>query len=102
MIKVTSQLVKFINESRILSAHQEALQGREAMTIADTVAAKIATSATYGGAAGAILFGLSANEFAALGGLVIGMIGMAVNIWFKHQHLKLARARCEASQDEDR
>lgn len=59
----------------------------------ETLAAKVATSAAYGGAASAILFGLTANELAALGGLAIGAIGMIVNIWFKHQHLKLERER---------
>jgi hypothetical protein len=61
--------------------------------------AKAASAATYGGSATAVFFGLTANEFAALGGLVIAVIGLLVNIWFKHQHLKIAREKNE-SKDE--
>ena len=52
---------------------------------------KASTVATYGGSAGALFFGLSANEFAAFGGLFIAVIGLAVNIWFKWQNHKLSR-----------
>lgn len=52
---------------------------------------KAATAATYAGASSAVFFGLTANEFAALGGLVIALVGLMVNIWFKHQHLQIAK-----------
>lgn len=58
---------------------------------ASAVAAKAASVATYGGAGSAVFFGLTANEFGAICGVVIGFIGLVANIWFKHQHLKLAR-----------
>ena len=58
-------------------------------------AAKTASVATYGGAGSAIFFGLSANEFGALCGVVIGFVGLVANIWFKHQHLKIARKEAE-------
>jgi hypothetical protein len=51
--------------------------------------AKAASAATYGGSATAVFFGLTANEFAAIGGLFIALIGLLVNIWFKHQHLPI-------------
>jgi hypothetical protein len=57
----------------------------------EEVAAKTASVATYGGAGSAIFFGLSANEFGALCGVVIGFIGLVANIYFKYQHLQLAR-----------
>lgn len=60
---------------------------------ASAVAAKASAVATYGGAGSAIFFGLTANEFGALAGVVIGVIGLIANIWFKHQHLKLERER---------
>lgn len=59
--------------------------------VASAVAAKTASVATYGGAGSAVFFGLSANEFGALCGVAIGLVGLIANIWFKHQHLKLAR-----------
>lgn len=60
---------------------------------ASAVAAKAASVATYGGAGSAIFFGLTANEFGAICGVVIGFIGLVANIWFKHQHLKLERRK---------
>lgn len=58
---------------------------------ASAVATKAASVATYGGAGSAIFFGLTANEFGTVCGVVIGLVGLVANIWFKHQHLKLAR-----------
>lgn len=58
---------------------------------ASALATKASSVATYGGAGSAIFFGLTANEFGAICGVIIGVIGLIANIWFKHQHLKLAR-----------
>ena len=58
---------------------------------ASAVATKASTVATYGGAGSAVFFGLSANEFGTLCGVVIGLIGLVANIYFKYQHLKIAR-----------
>jgi len=57
--------------------------------------AKAASAVTYGGSATAVFFGLTANEFAAIGGLFIALIGLLVNIWFKHQHLKIAKKQVD-------
>jgi hypothetical protein len=59
------------------------------------VATKVSSVATYGGAGSAVFFGLSANEFGALCGVIIGFVGLVANIWFKHQHLKIARKEAE-------
>lgn len=67
--------------------------------VATAVAAKAASLATYGGAGSAIFFGLTANEFGALCGVAIGFIGLVANIWFKHQHLKLAREQHGNSEE---
>jgi hypothetical protein len=56
---------------------------------------KVATAAQYGGSASAVYFGLTANEIAAFGGLIIAVIGLIVNIWYKHQHLKIAKQKAE-------
>ena len=63
--------------------------------VASAVAAKTASVATYGGAGSAVFFGVSANEFGALCGVVIGLIGLIANIYFKHQHLKIALKEAE-------
>lgn len=68
---------------------------------ASAVAAKAASIATYGGASSAIFFGLTANEFGAICGVVIGFIGLVANIWFKHQHLKLAREQHGNSKEDN-
>lgn len=56
---------------------------------------KAATTAQYGGSGAAVYFGLTANEIAAFGGLIIAIIGLLVNIWYKHQHLQLAKREKE-------
>ena len=56
---------------------------------------KAATTAQYGGSASAVYFGLTANEIAAFGGLIIAIVGLIVNIWYKHQHLRLAKKKVE-------
>lgn len=62
---------------------------------ATALATKASSVATYGGAGSAIFFGLTANEFGAICGVVIGFVGLVANIWFKHQHLKIARKEAE-------
>lgn len=56
--------------------------------------------ATYAGSGTAFIGGLSANEFAALGGLAVAILAFAINvsitIYFKRQHLKLARDAIES------
>ena len=66
---------------------------------ASALAAKTSAVATYGGAGSAIFFGLTANEFGALAGVVIGVIGLIANIWFKHQHLQLERQKAGLPAD---
>jgi hypothetical protein len=60
---------------------------------------KAATTAQYGGSGAAVYFGLTANEIAAFGGLFIAIIGLAVNIWYKHQHLKIAKEKAKADEE---
>ena len=61
---------------------------------------KVSAAATYGGSATAVFFGLTANEFAALGGLAIGVIGLLIGTWFKHQHLQIARKNQKPDPEE--
>ena len=66
---------------------------------ASVLATKASSVATYGGAGSAIFFGLTANEFGALCGVVIGFIGLVANIYFKYQHLQLARDQYGNSEE---
>lgn len=63
--------------------------------VASAVSAKAANVATYGGASSAIFFGLTANEFAAICGVIIGVIGLIANIYFKQKHLEIAKKSLE-------
>lgn len=56
-----------------------------------TLAAKAASASQWGGSAAAILGGINSNWVAAIGGILIGIAGLLMNWWFKHEHLKIAR-----------
>ena len=45
--------------------------------------------ATNGGAAAALYFGLTSADIAAFGGLLIGIIGLLVNVYYKHKEFRL-------------
>ena len=64
------------------------------------IASKTAAVATYGGSASAIFFGLAANEFGTLCGVAIGVIGLAANIYYKQQHLNIARKNNNPDKEE--
>ena len=42
----------------------------------------VGKTATYGGGASAFFFGLSANEVAALGGLLVAVVGLCVQVYY--------------------
>jgi hypothetical protein len=52
---------------------------------------KASSIATYTGGGSAVLFGLSANEFAAVIGAVVAVLGLLVNMWFRWQHLRIVK-----------
>lgn len=63
--------------------------------MADKIAA-ISTGVTYTASSGAFVFGtFTANEIAAIGGLMLGSLTFVVNIYFKHKHYQLARIETE-------
>jgi hypothetical protein len=60
--------------------------------------AAAATKVTYGGASGAVFFGLTANELAAIGGLGVAVIGLIIQVVFKilsYLELKRHHAKVE-------
>lgn len=71
---------------------------------------KAATAITYGGAGGAIasgavdpVLGLSTSQWSVLGvvgGLIIALLGFAVNVYFKRQHLLIALQTAKADLNE--
>lgn len=48
----------------------------------DAIAVAVGKTATYSGGGAAFIFGLTANELAAFGGLFIAMIGVCVQVYF--------------------
>lgn len=64
---------------------------------------KTATAAQYTGSAGAIVFGLTTSEWqvvGVIGGLVIALLGWLTNIYFKRQHLLIAREAAKPDPEE--
>jgi outer membrane lipoprotein SlyB len=59
------------------------------------VVSKTLTGATFFGSGTAIFGGLNANELAAIGGLVIGVLGLLINWYYKHKHYELAKQQSE-------
>lgn len=53
------------------------------MTTTHDAIANVAEKMTYGGAGGAVIFGMTANEFAAYSGVAIGIIGVIISSYFK-------------------
>ena len=47
------------------------------------------TAATYTASGSAVIFGLSANEFAAIAGVCIALLTFVLNWYYKHQQIKL-------------
>lgn len=58
----------------------------------DNAIATAAGKVTAGGAASAVLFGLTANEIAAYGGLAVAVVGLLVNIIYRHREYRLKKA----------
>lgn len=52
-------------------------------------ASEWASTTTYGGGISAFIFGLNAQEVGVVGGLIIGLLGLIVNIYFKNKAHKL-------------
>lgn len=63
-------------------------------------AAGVASKITLAASGGTVFFGLTANELAALGGLVIAVLSFFVSIWFKWQHLKAVREAVRNKPDQ--
>lgn len=53
------------------------------------------TAASYAASGCAIFFGLTANEFSALVGAACAVATLGINLYYKHQQLKIAQ-RLEA------
>tara|TARA_R110000787_G_scaffold284738_1_gene398819 strand:+ start:17571 stop:17792 length:222 start_codon:yes stop_codon:yes gene_type:complete len=53
------------------------------MTAPHETITSLATTATYGGSGAAVVFGYTANEFAAIAGAVVAVVGLIVSWVFK-------------------
>lgn len=57
----------------------------------------------YSGGGTAVYFGLTPSEWqvvGVIGGILIGIAGLLVNVWFKQKHLDLARQQAHADREE--
>lgn len=62
----------------------------------DAVGVAAGKVGTYGGGASAFVFGLTANEFAALSGIVVGVLGLLVQWYFNRRRDRREQAEFEA------
>lgn len=53
------------------------------------------TTTTYGSSLVALFGGMTTNDVAMIGGLMVGVATFAVNCYFKREHLKIARRNAE-------
>lgn len=60
----------------------------EQQQYAETIS-NYATQAQYLGGGTALVFGLSLNEWGVLVGIVIGVLGFIVNVYYKHRAQKM-------------
>ena len=57
------------------------ISNQAAQAASDAVMSKVATGMTYGGGATAFFGGLTLNEFAIIFGMVIGLLGFALQVY---------------------
>lgn len=57
------------------------ISNQAAQAASDAVMSKVATGMTYGGGATAFFGGMTLNEFAIIFGMVIGLLGFALQVY---------------------
>jgi len=62
----------------------------------DVIGATAGKVGAYGGGASALFFGLTANELAALGGIVVGVLGLLVQWYYNRRRDRREQAEFEA------
>lgn len=62
----------------------------------DVVGATAGKVGAYGGGVSAFFFGLTANEIAALGGIVVGVLGLLVQWYYNRRRDRREQAEFEA------
>ena len=67
-----------------------------AAAVKSTATERAISATTYTASGSALYFGLTANEIAAFVGAAVAVLSLIVQVWYKHQHLKLARIAAEA------
>lgn len=81
---------------------KEELTNQATQAVADTTIAAAGSKATYAGAGMTIGGWFLSNEFAVLGGLVIGIAGLIINWYYRHKEDKRQQALHEIQMDEYR
>ena len=61
---------------------------------------KIVSVTTYIASASAVILGFTLNELAAIVGIIVALVTLVVNIWFKWQHLKLAKKKLYIDEED--
>ncbi len=69
----------------------------------EAMVTKAATTAQYTGSSTAVAFGMTGTEWSVvgvIGGLVIALLGFAVNWYYRAQHLAVSKSREWSQGDE--
>jgi hypothetical protein len=64
----------------------------------EMIADRASQGVTYLGSSTAFFGGIAANDLAAVGGLIVGLLALLVNIYFKARHLSLVRQAVESGR----
>lgn len=65
----------------------------------DALGVGVGKAGAYGGGASAFFFGLTANEFAAVTGVVIAVVGLAVQWFYNRRRDRREQAEFEAKME---
>lgn len=71
-----------------------------------SAAERLSNGVTIGSSAGALIAGLTLSDIALVVGIVVPILALvsnwAITIYFKREHLKLARERCDLPDGGDK
>lgn len=68
----------------------------------DAIGVAVGKAGAYGGGASAFFFGLTANEFAAVSGVIVAVIGLAVQWYYNRRRDRRESAEFDARMEQYR
>lgn len=78
------------------------ISNQAAQAASDAVMSKVATGMTVGGGGTAFVGGLTLNEFAMIFGMLIGLLGLCLQVYQTLHKRRVYMAECKAIEDRSR